>query len=152
RPHLSVVAHDRTRSDRSGVGRVRRPEEAVMDLVVYGDFNCPYSCLASARLDVLVARGVARADWRAVEHDPSIPAPSEPVTGALADELDREIEQLHGLLVPGEAFELRRPPRRPNTAEAVAAFAAAPPERSADLRRALFTALWSQGRDTGDPA
>lgn len=31
-------------------------------LVVYGDFNCPYSCLASARADTLLAQGVAEID------------------------------------------------------------------------------------------
>lgn len=55
-----------------------------MELVVYGDFNCPYSCLASARADILVERGIAAVEWRAVEHDPSIPMPSEPVDGDLA--------------------------------------------------------------------
>ena len=45
-----------------------------MRLVVYGDFNCPFSALASARVAVLEDRGLAEIDWRGVEHAPEIPA------------------------------------------------------------------------------
>lgn len=106
-----------------------------MEFVVYGDFNCPYSCLASARADTVVERGVAEVDWRAVEHDPAIPMPSEPVDGDLATMLDREVVEVRGLLRPGEAFPIRRPSVHPNSAAAVAAFAASPPRPSRDLRR-----------------
>lgn len=123
-----------------------------MKLVVYGDFNCPYSGLASARADTLVDQCVADVEWRAVEHDPAIPVPSEPVEGDLVALLDREVAEVRSLLRPGEEFPLRRPPVRPNSAAAVAAFAAAGPERSRELRRRLFRALWFDGRDTGDPA
>jgi predicted DsbA family dithiol-disulfide isomerase len=121
-----------------------------MELVVYGDFNCPYSCLASARADALVERGTAAVEWRAVEHDPSIPAPSEPVDGDLATMLDREVAEVRGLLRPGEVFPIRRPPVHPNSAASVAAFAASPPDRSPALRRRVFEALWFDGRDIGD--
>ncbi len=40
-----------------------------MDLTVYGDFNCPYSYLASQRVDALARSGRAEVEWRAVEHD-----------------------------------------------------------------------------------
>lgn len=40
-----------------------------MKLTVYGDFNCPYSNLASQRADQLIRGGMAQVDWRAVEHD-----------------------------------------------------------------------------------
>jgi predicted DsbA family dithiol-disulfide isomerase len=123
-----------------------------MNLVVYGDFNCPYSCLASARCDSLVEGGVAAVDWRAVEHDPAIPAPGEPVTGDAVATLDHEIAEIRGLLRDGEAFPIRRPPVRPNSAAAVASFAAAPKDRADELRRRLFTALWFDGRDIGAPA
>jgi 2-hydroxychromene-2-carboxylate isomerase len=123
-----------------------------MRLVVYGDFNCPYSCLASARIDVLVGRGQAEVEWRAVEHDPGIPAPSEPVAGDLAGMLDREVAEVRGLLGPAEVFPIRRPPVHPNTAGAVAAFAGAPEGEADGLRRRLFAALWFDGRDIGDPA
>jgi hypothetical protein len=42
-------------------------------LAVYGDFNCPFSALATARATVLEARGLAVIEGRAVEHDPAIP-------------------------------------------------------------------------------
>ncbi len=54
-------------------------EEAVMTVTVYGDFNCPYSYLASQRADLLSRAGVA-VDWRAVEHDRGLP-----VTGSRPD-------------------------------------------------------------------
>ena len=123
-----------------------------MELVIYGDFNCPYSCLASARAKALAERGIAAVEWRAVEHDQSIPAPSEPVDGDLAEMLDREVAEVRSLLGTGEAFPMRRPPIRPNSAAAVAAFAAAPRERSSEVRQRLFGALWFDGRDIGDRA
>ncbi len=122
-----------------------------LELVVYGDFNCPYSCLASARADILAERGIAAVEWRAVEHDPSLPVPSEPVVGDLAVMLDREVAEVTGLLRADETFPIRRPPVHPNSAAAVAMFAASPPAGSRELRRSLFGALWFEGSDTGDP-
>lgn len=123
-----------------------------MHLVIYADFNCPYSCLASARADALLAQGRVEVEWRAVEHDPSLPAPSEPVEGDVLAMLEREVAEVRGLVRPGETFPIRRPAVHPNTASAIAAFAAAPAEARHDLRRRLFAALWFDGRDTGDPA
>jgi predicted DsbA family dithiol-disulfide isomerase len=121
-------------------------------LVVFGDFNCPYSCLASARADALVAQGRAEVDWRAVEHDPAIPAPSEPVDGDLAAMLGREVTEVRGLVRPGERFPIGRPPVHPNSGTAIAAFAAVPVTEADELRTRLFAALWFDGRDIGDPA
>ncbi|MER3453261.1 MAG: hypothetical protein C4344_06425, partial [Acidimicrobiia bacterium] len=90
---------------------------APVHLVVYGDFNCPYSYLAHLRADALAERGVT-IEWRAVEHDTSIPAPSEPVTGELAEALAREVEEVRGLARPGEALAIGVPPVHPNTAAA----------------------------------
>jgi hypothetical protein len=123
-----------------------------MNLIVYADFNCPYSCLASARADALIDLGLAEVEWRAVEHDPTIPRPSEPVEGEVLAMLDREVAQVRGLVVPGETFPIERPPVHPNTSMAVAAYAASPAAARRDLRRRLFAALWFEGRDTGDPA
>jgi predicted DsbA family dithiol-disulfide isomerase len=123
-----------------------------MRLVVFGDFNCPYSCLASSRVDALVESGVADVEWRAVEHDPSIPAPSEPADGDVAAALDREVAEVSGLLRPGERFPIVRPPVHPNSGAAVAAFAAAPADEAPELRRRLFAALWFEGRDIGERA
>jgi predicted DsbA family dithiol-disulfide isomerase len=123
-----------------------------MRIVIYGDFNCPYSCLASARADALVEAGAAEVDWRAVEHDPEIPRPSEPVEGELADMLDREVAEVRSMLQPGETFPIQRPPIHPNSAAATAAFAAASPAEAHQLRRELFEALWFDGRDIGQPS
>jgi predicted DsbA family dithiol-disulfide isomerase len=123
-----------------------------MKLIIYGDFNCPYTCLASVRADGLLARGLAEVDWRAVEHDPSIPAPSEIADGDVAAMLGREVAEVRGLLRIGEMFPIAPPPVHPNTATAVAAFAGAGPANSDALRRHLFAALWFDGRDIGDPA
>ncbi len=49
------------------------------NVIVYGDFNCPYSYLASQRADLLSRAGVA-VGWRAVEHDRGLP-----VTGSRSD-------------------------------------------------------------------
>lgn len=123
-----------------------------MNLIVYADFNCPYSCLASARVDALVDRGVATVDWRAVEHDPTIPKPSRAVSGEVAEMLDRELLEIRGLLRGEEGFPIRRPPVHPNSAAAIEAFASAPPDAAPEARRRLFAALWSDGRDIGDRA
>ena len=52
-----------------------------MKLVLYGDFNCPYSYLASTRVDVLLERQIAEVEWRAVEHDPAIRSPANSSPG-----------------------------------------------------------------------
>ena len=50
-------------------------------LTIYGDFNCPFSALASVRADVLIAAGGYEVEWRAVQHDTAIPVAGEPVGG-----------------------------------------------------------------------
>ena len=71
-----------------------------MKVIVYGDFNCPYSYLASQRADLLSRAGVA-VDWRAVEHDRGLP-----VTGSRSDSdraaWDRELAEVASLALPGE--------------------------------------------------
>jgi hypothetical protein len=122
-----------------------------MYLVVYGDFNCPYSYLASNRVDVLLDRRTAQVEWRPVEHDRGIPQPTEPLKGDQLSALEREIAEVRALRRPGEPFTIEPPHHRPNTARAIAAFAAAPLDEDHDTRRRLFAALWRHGRDLGDP-
>ena len=109
-------------------------------LVVYGDFNCPYSALASSRVDTLSAAGVD-VDWRAVQHDVSMPQEGLPVEGELKAELEREIEEVRGLLREGEAFGLPLPAVRPNTAQASRIYAA---NADDEHRRVLFAWAWDQ--------
>jgi 2-hydroxychromene-2-carboxylate isomerase len=121
-----------------------------MYLVIYGDFNCPYSYLASSRADILLELGIAQVEWRAVEHDPGILEPSERVEGDLLAMLPREVAEIRTLMRVGETLDIESPPVYPNTARAVAAFAATPFEEDHDTRRRLFAALWRDGRDLGD--
>jgi|SRR5947209_5248225 len=122
-----------------------------MRLVVYGSFNCPYSYVASRRADRLQAEGIAQVDWRAVVHDPDVPPEGVPVEGELADSIDRELEEIGGLLAPGEEYGFRRPPVQPNTTAAVAGYTAAPAGQADALRAALFDAYWVEGADIGNP-
>jgi 2-hydroxychromene-2-carboxylate isomerase len=122
----------------------------LVELVLYGSFNCPYSYLASLRADRLATAGRPKVDWRAVVHDPEVPAAGTPVTGELAEMFDGELEELRGLLGPGEVFPARRPTVQPNTTGAVAGYATLVGDESDRLRQALFSAFWVDGEDIGD--
>ncbi len=123
-----------------------------MDLVVYGSFSCPYSYLASLRVDRLLAAGLAEVEWRAVVHDPDVPVEGCPVDGELADTLEAELEAVRRLLATGEPFPVSRPPVQPNTTAAVAGYCAASGHRRHSLRASLFEAYWVDGADIGDRA
>ena len=115
-----------------------------MNVIVYGDFNCPYSYLASQRADLLTRAGVA-VDWRAVEHDRGLP-----VTGSRSDSdraaWDRELAEVALLALPREHVPAGPPALISNTGAAVAAYAEAVSDGAADeLRRRLFRAIWVQG-------
>ena len=121
-------------------------------LIIYGDFNCPFSALASVRADALqTAGGGYEIDWRAVQHDTAIPSDGESVTGDTAAELATEVATIGELSADDDVrLELVVPPVRSNTAAASAGLAAA--GGSADvLRRRLFAAVWAEGRNVGDP-
>ena len=121
-----------------------------MKLVVYGSFTCPYSLLASMRVDRLGELGVADVEWRAVVHDPDVPMQGEPVLGELAALFDRELEEIRGLLRGEEAYEATPPAVQPNTTLAVAGFSATTGDDSDRLRARLFDALWVRHLDISD--
>jgi len=121
-----------------------------MKLVVYGSFNCPYSLLASIRVDHLGELGVADVEWRAVVHDPDVPIQGEPVLGELAALFDRELEEIRGLLRGEETYEATPPAVQPNTTLAVAGFSAMTGDDADRLRARLFDALWVRHLDIGD--
>jgi hypothetical protein len=121
-----------------------------VSLVLYGSFNCPYSFLASLRADRLAATGDAAAQWRAVVHDPAMPPSGRKVCGDLADLLDRELQEIQGLMAPGEHYPARRPALLANTTAAVAGYSALHGPPAARLRAALFEALWVDGLDVGN--
>lgn len=119
-------------------------------LRIYGDFNCPFSALASARADTLLALGY-EIDWRAVQHDPTIPSDGEVLEGAAVADLVEEVDQVRQLGRSDADFCLVVPSIRPNTAAVCAAFAAAG-ENAHPMRRRLFAAVWLQGINVGDRA
>lgn len=122
-----------------------------MGTIAYGDFNCPFSYLASWRTDLLVGTDAA-VEWRAVEH-----APGTPLTGQRLDDdgfrrLAEEWRQVQELLLPGEELPGRPPTFLPSTRAAVAGFAEAAGAGVADqVRRLLFRAYWVDGLDIGNP-
>lgn len=121
-----------------------------MTVIVYGDFNCPYSYLASQRADLLSRAGIA-VDWRAVEHDWRLP-----VTGTPSDidraGWERELAEVASLALPGEQVPARPPALISNTKAAVAAYAEAVSDGVADeLRGSLFRAIWAQGLNLSSP-
>jgi predicted DsbA family dithiol-disulfide isomerase len=121
-----------------------------MRLTIYGDFNCPYSALASGRTDLLLEAAHHEIDWRAIQHDPAIPTGGEPTDGALAAELAREVAEISELSNYDLRLDLRVPTVRANTEEACAAFAAGADDPH-PLRRRLFAAVWTEGDNVGDP-
>jgi predicted DsbA family dithiol-disulfide isomerase len=119
-------------------------------LTIYGDFNCPFSALASSRADLLLD-GHNEIDWRAIQHDTAIPVSGEPVEGPIADALASETATILDLSEQDVRLRLAVPPVRSNTGAASAAFAAAGDDAD-ELRRRLFTAVWAEGSNLGDPA
>ena len=113
-----------------------------MSVIVYGDFNCPYSYLASQRADQLIRGGMARVEWRAVEHDRALAVTG---THAEADSAtwERELAEVAALALPGEDAPAAPPPMVSNTGAAVAAYTEAFIDGIADeLRRRLFRLMW----------
>ena len=72
-----------------------------MKLTVYGDFNCPYSYLASQRAGQLIRGGMAQVDWRAVEHDRRL-ALTGTSSAAGRGMWERELAEVAALALPGE--------------------------------------------------
>jgi 2-hydroxychromene-2-carboxylate isomerase len=118
-------------------------------LVVYGDFNCPWSYLASRRA-ALLARAGAQVDWRAVEHDPWVPRRFMDSSGRFA-ELRAEMERVSGHLLPGEELPYCLSGFVPRTTAAISGYAEAHGAGVGDrVRELLFQAFWQGGLDLGD--
>jgi len=121
-----------------------------MNIIVYADFNCPCCYLASLRADSLALAGAAGVDWRAVEHDRSLP-----LTGVRTDAGEtswhRRLAEARTLARPGEQVSGALPLLISNTRAAVSAYAEAVSDGIAgDLRRRLFRAIWIQGLHLSD--
>lgn len=124
----------------------------MMHLVIYGDFNCPYSALASYRASWLEVMQLATVEWRAVEHNPTIPRGGIPVIGDVLAELSEELEQVRQLLGPREVFPVHLPTVRPNTRLASDRYAAAATDgrQATRLRRRIVRSYWLQDADIDD--
>lgn len=122
----------------------------VRHLVVYGDFNCPWSYLASRRAALLSTDGL-QIDWRAVEHAPLQDGVTENATHRF-ENLRGEMEEAQALLLPGEPLPFALAGFLPHTGAAVAAYAEAyATGASATVRALLFEALWLHSLDLDDP-
>ncbi|HEY5786862.1 MAG TPA: DsbA family protein [Microlunatus sp.] len=114
-------------------------------IVVYGDFACPWSYLASQRADRLEAHGT-NVDWRAVES--CLRAWDTRATKRRLEQVRDAIPEVRAALVPGESFPASLGRYGPLTAAAVSAYAeGCAAERSTVIRRLLFDALWVHGVD-----
>lgn len=122
---------------------------SVDPVIVYGDFNCPWSYLAFRRAAVLAAAG-AVIDWRAVEHAPWLR--TRTADGSLrVAALQEEIERVLSLLLPGEEYPYDLAGFVPTTKAAVAAYAEATAAGVPDVvRRVLFEGFWMHGIDIGN--
>jgi predicted DsbA family dithiol-disulfide isomerase len=118
-----------------------------MAIVVYGDFNCPYSALASRRVDELLRAGSVEIEWRAVEHEPEIPAEGRPVD---RDKIQAEFDEIAELLRPGEDFAPVMPEVYPNTHDASQVFSTWEDEAAHFYRRQAFEAVWNERRNISD--
>ena len=118
-------------------------------IVIYGDFNCPFSYLASLRLDAFAAAGAA-VEWRAVEHAAELPVVGKRLDDAGQREVAEELDSVRQLLTPDEKFAAATPSMLPNTAAANAGYAEAVGTGVGhDVRRLLFDAYWLRGVDIG---
>lgn len=123
-----------------------------MSSVVYADFTCPASYLASLHMDEFLAQGRAVPDWRAVEDRPRLPLTGMQLEPPARATRDRELTEIRALAPRPEQLPPRAPGLLPHTGAAVAAYAEAYGAGVADLvRPLLFSAYWVDGMDIGDP-
>ena len=118
-------------------------------IALYTDYACPFCHALNER--IVQADLEAEFEWRGVQLDASLPVPMAPARPELGLEIDRDLAVL-----AERAPECRivRPVGKPNTATANLWSAAAERvdrDRARVFRRALYHALWTQGRDLSDP-
>jgi DSBA-like thioredoxin domain len=120
-------------------------------LVIYGDFNCPWSDLALRRAELLTVDGFA-VEWRAVEHDPTVPGRPAPPPDARSDALREELLRVRQHLLPSEEMPGAPPRFVPRTKPAVSGYAEAYGAGVArEAARLLLDGYWAHGLDIGDP-
>jgi 2-hydroxychromene-2-carboxylate isomerase len=118
---------------------------AANQVVIYGDFACPWSYLASQRAVALEAAGV-RVDWRAVDGSPH---PWETrATKQRLEQIRHALPEVQAALAAGERFPASPGRYAPFTAAAVSAFAeGCAAGRGTVIRTLLFDGLWMHGLD-----
>lgn len=121
--------------------------DAMPSVVIYGDFNCPFSALANARASRLAAAGRLKVDWYCVEHDTTIGPNETPLTADQAAAFRAELDQIANILTPDEPDRFRVPSRRLNTRDLNRIYATTRQAHRAALRTALFDAYWVHDRD-----
>jgi hypothetical protein len=120
-------------------------------MIVYADFNCPYSYLASMHADALLRAGYP-IEWRAIERAPLLPVAGRRLDAAGQAEVDDELKTLRTLTLRSEQLPATPPAFTPNTKAAVAAYTEAVGAGVGDeVRRLLFDAYWLHGLDIGSP-
>ena len=116
-----------------------------MRAVLYTDLNCPFCYATERRLGAL---GVEHeVEWRGIEHEPDLPVPMLVGDEDLLAELTEEVTSVRER---APEVEIRLPPGKPNTAQAVRVAAAAhrvDPDRGRDFRQAVYRAFWTEGSD-----
>ena len=118
-------------------------------IVLYGDFNCPWSYLASRRAGLLGAAGV-EVDWRAVEHAPPRPAVTVDREARFLSE-QAEIGRIVAMLLPGERLPYALAGFVPDTGASVSAYAEAyAAGEDALVRQVLFESFWLHAFDLDD--
>lgn len=116
-------------------------------LRLYGDFNCPWSYLASRRAELLAGAGF-EVDWRAVEHEPDGDPRDDEVRRERVATVQQAMERINGMLLPGELLPYSLAGFVPNTGAALAAYAdACSANRPAAARHTLFEAFWCHSVD-----
>jgi hypothetical protein len=120
-------------------------------VVVYGEFSCPWSYLASRRAGLLAADGV-EVDWRALDPEPLHVAPPDDAPLRLSRILTA-MDTVLGALHPGEQLPYALAGFVPHTTAAVSGYAETHGAGAAPrVRQLLFEALWLHGCDLGDPS
>lgn len=119
-------------------------------LLLYGDFNCPWSYLAFRRSRVLAAAGVP-VDWRAVEHAPWVPGAGPSAERPTVTGLQGELDRVLATLLPEEGLPYDLTGFVPRTRASVAAYAEAYGASVGPLvAQVLFESFWMHGIDIGD--
>lgn len=93
-------------------------------MIIYGDFTCPMCYLASWRADLLDDTADA-VDWRAVEHQPTVPLTGLRPARPELEGLTSRWGAMTSLRMPGEVVPGRSPSFVASTQAAVAGYAEA---------------------------